>query len=169
MSTQSSTNTVPPALRGRPKHGEIRNVAARRLAGGAVLGAAIAGGAFVAGPLAGLAGVDNVGSTATAQAAPCVTGLFCDAVNGGGALFGGSIGALGDGATQFGALTEALDPLNLIGPGGLLIGNGLDATPRLAPAALPATVAPAACFSAAAVKAPTPRQRTPQAMAVRAA
>ena len=86
-----------------------------------LLSAAIAGGAFVAQPLASLAGLDSVesivGSTGTAQAAPCTTGLFCDAVNGGDAAFGQSIGALGNGATQFGALFDAFDPMNLVGPG----------------------------------------------------
>ena len=127
---QTNTITVPPALRARPKkHAAPRNRAAKRFAGGAVLSAAIAGGAFAAGPLAGLAGLDgvNVGSTGTAAAAPCVTGLFCDLVNGGDALFGGSIGLATGGTTALTAPFAAILPLNLIGPGGILIGDGLDA------------------------------------------
>ena len=125
---QTNTTIVPPALRARPKkHAAPRNRAAKRFAGGAVLSAAIAGGAFAAGPLAGLAGLDDVGSTGTAQAAPCVTGLFCDFVNGSSALFGGSVGFATGATTALTAPFAAVLPLNLIGPGGLLIGDGLDA------------------------------------------
>ena len=168
---QTKTATVPPALRARPKHAETRGLAAKRFAGGAVLSAAIAGGAFAAGPLAGLAGLDgvNVGSTGTAQAAPCVTGLFCDLVNGGDALFGGGIGLATGTATALTAPFGAILPLNLIGPGGILIGDGLDAPATATAEASPATAVTAACSSAAAARALTPRLTTPPVRAATAA
>ena len=74
----------------------------------------------------------GTGSTGTAQAAPCtvsdilcqVTGAGSELVGGGdGSLFGAGVGAT---ANAFGVF-DALGPLNLVGPGGVLIGNGVDA------------------------------------------
>ena len=132
MSIEISNATVPPALRAaKPKKAGVSNAAAKRFARGAILSVAIAGGgAFVAGPLAGLSGVGSMG---TAQAAPCApSDIACLAGEAGAELFGGGDGSLfgagvGASADAFADFPDALDPLNLVGPGGLLIGNGLDA------------------------------------------
>ena len=132
MTIQQNTTYVPPALRAaKPKHAATRNLTAKRFAGGAILSAAIAGGALRR-RTARRSGRSGRGSTGTAQAAPCATGRFlCQAAEGGAELFGGGDGSLfgaGVGATaDLPRHFDALDPLNLIGPGGLLIGNGLDA------------------------------------------
>ena len=122
-SVQNNTY-VPPALRAaKPKHAETRSHTAKRVAGGAIVSAALATGFAGLGALSGF-------NTGTAQAACQPNDFLCQATEGGAELFGGGDGSLfgaGVGATANALGTfDALDPLNLVGPGGLLIGNGLD-------------------------------------------
>ena len=123
MSTQLSNNYVPPALRGStPRHAGDRTLTARRVAGGAIVSAALATGFAGLGTLAGFTGI--------AQAACAPNDFLCQAQEGGAEAFGGGDGSLfGAGVTQTVALADTFDPLNLVGPGGLLIGNGADGDP----------------------------------------
>ena len=116
MTMELANTRVPPALRAaKPKHAAPSGIAAKRLAGGAMLSAAIAGGAFAAGPLVGL-------GSGTAVAAPCAEGdLFCE-------IFGGSADLLSAAAEGPQAALATWRP-TLFGPGGMLIGNGIDADP----------------------------------------
>ena len=118
MTIQQNSAYVPPALRAtKPKHAAPRGIAAKRFARGAILSVALAGGgAFVAGPLAGL-------GAGTAEAAPCAPGdLICGVVGGGSDLINNSAAGPQAALGNFGVP-------DLIGPGGLLIGNGTDALP----------------------------------------
>ena len=125
MTIHQNNTYVPPALRAaKPKHAASRSHTAKRVAGGAIVSAALATGFAGLGSLSGL-------NTGTAQAACQPDDFLCLAGEGGAELFGGGDGSLfgaGVGATAnaFGTF-DALDPLNLVGPGGSLIGNGLDA------------------------------------------
>ena len=125
MSIDYNNAYVPPALRSAsPKHAASRTLTARRVAGGAIVSAALATGFAGLGSLSGL-------NTGTAHAACAPNDFLCQAGEGGAELFGGGDGSLfgaGVGATANALGTfDALDPLNLVGPGGMLIGNGLDA------------------------------------------
>ena len=127
MTIHQNNTYVPPALRAaRPKHAETRSHTARRVAGGAIVSAALATGFAGLGALSGF-------NTGTAHAACQPNDFLCQATEGGAELFGGGDGSLfgaGVGATANALGTfDALDPLNLVGPGGSLIGNGLDADP----------------------------------------
>jgi hypothetical protein len=94
------------------------------MAGGAIVSAALATGFAGLGSLSGF-------NTGMAQAACAPNDFQCQAAEGGAELFGGGDGSIfGSGVALAASSTnslDALDPLNLVGPGGLLIGNGLDA------------------------------------------
>ena len=127
VAVEQNATYVPPALRAaKPKHAASRSHTAKRVAGGAVVSAALATGFAGLGSLTGL-------NTGIAQAACAPDDFLCQATEGGAELFGGGDGSLfgaGVGATAnaFGTF-DALDPLNLVGPGGSLIGNGADGDP----------------------------------------
>ncbi len=151
-SIELTNNAAPPALRAKaPKHAAPASYTTKRFAGGALLSAAVAAGTFGVGLTSGM-------NTGTAEAAPCAANDFaCFATEGGAELFGGGNGSIFGGAvgTAAGAAGtfQALDPLNLVGPGGLLIGNGVDACSQLHDFA--ATAAGADSCSATAAQAPT--------------
>lgn len=113
----SDASTVVAFLAGKPKHAAASATSAKRLASGAVFSAALAAGAFGASLGTGIIGA--------AHASPCAPGdPVCEVV-------GSSVDALGNiGAGPQASLAIAkVTPAtpNLIGPGGLLIGDGLDA------------------------------------------
>ena len=92
-----------------------RTTVAGRIAGGAAVSAVLASGAIAA------FGVDTAKADSDALALTCApnSGTTCDLVTGG-ADTGGPLGAGG-------ALLTPNSAFRLIGPGGWLIGNGLDA------------------------------------------
>ena len=126
MTIEQNNTYVPPALRAaKPKHAAPKGNGAKRAAGGAIVSAALAGGFFAAGLSTGL-------NTGTAKADTCApSDIFCQVTKGGSELLGGGDGSVFGAAVGttagFTGNFDALDPLNLVGPGGSLIGNGLDA------------------------------------------